>query len=218
MTRKQLKKYIKFSLFLILIIIIIVVIRLIMLNLHSREKMLKRLISGIDNLNYNYTTDDENKIQVVGKYEKIITTDKEIYNDYENKVTREILNDSSFMDEYTNNGIYDTQYYDEFIKYYLDTDEYYKYKYKGKKELDGKKYTVIEFYTTGEFSRDEVYYWIDDTTNLIYKVENYQYNIETDKMEKKSEKEYEFDIGSNKIEDVKISDEVLSTHSSNTNG
>ena len=231
MTKKKIKKYIKLSLILILLVVIILILINLLKEFYSRENMLKRLISGIDNLNYNYTTSDgKNKVQVIGKYEKITTTvkegygdegkeiTKEIYNDYDKKITREILEDSVFMEEYSNNGIKDLQYYDEFIKGFLDTDEYYDYKYKGKKELNGKKCTLIEFIYPAEFAEREVYYWIDDNTNLICKVEKYQYNIQTDKMEKIDEKEYDLGVGSNKIEDIKISDEILSTHTTETNG
>lgn len=218
MATKKIKRLVKLGIILAFVILIVSVIVMATSKLHSRENILARLISGIDNLNYNYTTNnDENKIQVVGKYEKIITPEKEIYSDYESKETKEVYLNSSYMEEYSNNGIEDIQYYNEFIKGYFDATEYYKYKYKGKEKVDGKKCTLVELIYDDEIAREEIYYWIDDSTNLIYKIEKYQYDIEEDKMEKNYDRTFNFDIASNKPEDIKISEETLTTHSSDTN-
>lgn len=217
MTRKNLKKYIRFSIVLIFIILIVVLIRAIILNFIGKEKIMNRLILGLNNLNFAYTSNDgETEVYVYGKYEKRINSKETIYNDYENKITRVIYQDSTYMDEYSNNGYTDMDYYKQFIDDYFNND-YYDYKYIGKKKIKDVKCTVVRF--LGASKAYEIYIWIDDSTNLVKKIEKYFLDKSySNKKEKILDQDWDFNTGSGNVDDIKITEEILSTHTTETNG
>lgn len=196
----------------IILLLIVLIILLIQLNSKKKDEIFHRVILGLDNLNYSYTDNNNVKFQIYGKYEKITYPDKIEYIDYENKVTKVVYLDSNYFEEYKNNGIVDMDYYIQNINnYFSDVNNY---KYKGKKEMNGKKYRVVQI-KDSILGKGETYFLIDDETNVIKKVELYQYI--NHKKEKIIDKEFNFDNGSNKLEDVKFSKELLTEYSSDTN-
>lgn len=211
--KKSSKNYKKIIiLFLIGILLFILIFSII--KFHSKEQILNKLITGLNNLNYEYTLKDgEIKVEICGKLEKRTTSDVIKYLDYEKNITYEVFVDTGYMEEYKNNGISDISYYNNYINCYFNNDEY-KYKYVGKKEMNGKKYIVIKF-VDNIIGKNETYFWIDDATNVIKKIEYYQ--EKNNKLEKSDEITFNFDNGSNKLEDVKFSKELLTEYSSDTN-
>ena len=222
MAKKVNKKAKKLKVLIVLIMIVLILLLvafiLVRKELESRKKevIIERLKSGIANL--NYTTEDSGyKIQVLGKKEKYTTPEKIYYYDYDKKETKELYLNSNFMQEYENNGLEDLSYYKNYIEYYFIGD-YYDYKYVGKEDYKGKKCTVVSLstYNLGrvEEPEDNIIY-IDDDTNLIVKIENY--NIK-DERKKVTEVDYDFSSGSNTLQDITPTSQELSEYSSDTNG
>lgn len=207
--------------FIILILIILLIIGMIILattKAHSKEKILKRLISGLENLNYTYE-ENGSTVQVVGKLEKMASSDIITYSNYDKKTTDEIYLNTSHRESYKNNGITDMEYYKQFITKYFE-DNYYDYKYSGKKEVNGQKYFIIDFVDESNQNKSRNKYgvtiWVNDSLNVIEKVEYYILN--------KNEKEvydttdFRFHTGENSLTDVQVPESVFTEYSDNTNG
>ena len=215
MSNKKLKKQMKLLMILFLLLFLLLIMILIEFNLISKQKneILDRLISGMNNLNYNYYV-GEDKVQVFGKLEKKVTSEFTLYNNYDSKNVQELYYDTKHIEEYSNNGIEDMNYYNMYIAPYFNNEKF-DYKYMGKKDFKGNEYIVIRFMT--EKKTEEVYIWIDPSTNLIKRIEKYKNQIVLDKRQKTFDEEYDFNIGENRLEDVQITEEELSEYSSVTN-
>lgn len=219
MSNKKLKKKIKLFILLLIFALVMLLIMLVITFSYSKKRILGRLISGLENLNYSYKNNEGSEVQVFGMYEKITnkSSGEVIYNDYKDNETRIIYPDVAYMDENDNNGIIDMQYYKMYIEKYFNNNKYI-YKYCGKEKIGGRKCLKIKFIFKST-EADEIDIWIDDLTNVIKKFEHYQYiNNEKIKVKDLDSYYYDFISGSNKIDDIKITEEILSTHSSETNG
>ena len=208
MSNKKEKKKIKLFIILLVFILIIFLIILQRTRIVSKEGILEMLISGMNNLNYTEEAGDY-KVQVFGKHEKKTYSDSEKYFDYERKKSIELYSENMVFQEYSNEGIKEMSYYENYISPYFENDEY-NYKYVGKKKVDGKKCIVINFSKNNKSTKIDLY--IDNTTKLIIKIEKY-INTTTGKKEKLSEEKYNFSSGLNTIENVTISETELSKYS-----
>ena len=198
----------------LIMMLLIVLVVLMILKSTRKEIILDRLISGLSNLNYTYTLNDGTKVKVFGMHEKIETSESITYIDYENKKSVTIYPESLFKEEFINNGMKDMKYYNSYIDSYFNKN--YIYKYCGKENIEGKECLKIEFIFK-ETKAEETYMWIDDLTNVIKKIECYQY-INNKKVKVKDNNNYDFCIGSNTKEDVLATEEELSQYSADTSG
>lgn len=210
MIDKKTKKKLKISIIVLILILCILLIVLIRENSHKKETILKKLISGLDNLNYTYVINnsygeekDETIVQVLGKYEKRVDEEKIEYIDYDKKIVYcEYLGlDDDYNETFENNGITDMDYYHQYIDSYFNNTSYI-YQYVGKEKLDNQKCTVVRFEDTISHLT-ETYLWINDATNLIVRVEAYQKNGE--KKEKIMDEKYQYQEGNNQLKDMIVS-------------
>ena len=209
----------RIKILIIITTIILVLLFIILERMHSnsKEAIIKRLISGIDNLNYSYTIDgEEASIKVLGKkaVKEFLNKDT-IYIDYEKKSSVLVDPENKYAEYYENKGIEEMQYYKDFIDCFYQ--EYYEYKYIGKKDLNGKECIVVELVNKNyAFNRtNSIVIWINDSLNIVEKVENYNYNKKDKKLV--DEKVFAFNTGTVSLEDVNISEKALKEYSSNTN-
>lgn len=188
---------------------------------HSEEKVLEKLIAGIDHLNYTYTIDNNNGEKaiekVIGKKMKeILSNGEEHYVDYEKKETIIVYTEAQHKEKITNEGITEMPYYQEVIKPYFN-NEFYQYQYLGKKTMNSQKYIVIEF-KDKEMAKGRyvvVRLWIEPNLYLVEKMETYL-DYDGDEMIMVDEKEYHYHTNENKLEDVQIP-KAVESFSSNTN-
>lgn len=212
------KKKLKSLIFIITIILLILIFLNIMENLHSKEKMIQRLISGLNNLNYSYVNEDGDIIKVLGKLEKVENNKTIIYIDYDEKISDKIYLNTIHRESYKNNGIEDMEYYNNFIVEFFE-DNNYTYYYRGKKELNGNKCTIVDFVTEKSKSNNGKYgitIWINDSLNIVEKVEHYVINNK--KRNVYDSINYNFHTNENSVTTVQAPDTIYTEYSSNTNG
>lgn len=216
----QKKEKIKRKILIIIILVIIVLSLLLVILMHlkhySEENIKNRLISGIDNLNYSYTTTYTDNY-VVGKKEKIVSINSgEItYVDYGLKKSNSVNDNTMYIENSTNNGISDMDYYKRYIEPYFNSS--FKYKYKGKKIYNNISCLVVDFTEKGEISgkTTTTRFWINENLNIVEKGE---YIINNNGKENViSTKEFDFHSGKNLDSDVTISQKALTEYSSDTN-
>lgn len=200
--------------------ILFIVIAFLMISIsHSKETILKKLIKGMDNLNYSYriaSKDGETIVKVIGKKEKRMKANgSEIYIDYVTGKSIAINKEPKYKEEYNNGGIEEMPYYQDMIEEYFN-NRTFQYQYLGKKTMDSKKYIVIEFKGSNGFDgkRTIIKLWIDPQVYLIEKKEVY---FEDNGNEVLTDiKEYQYHTNENNINEVQIPKKV-EKYSSETN-
>ena len=192
------------TIIIILIILLIILIGFIIKNsLYSKERIIQKLIYGMNNL--NYTCNDPNTqstIRVFGKKEKIINTDEsQVYSDYENGISI-YVSPENIEEKYNNNGIEEMQYYKSIIGPYFDNDNY-EYRYVKKEYYNSQKCIVIESKIKLEDNRNVIIrFWINNSLYIVEKMENY---IESDgKIYTTRVEEYDYHTNENTLNDVQI--------------
>lgn len=212
------KNKIKFAIILFVILLVIIGIVFIYFQGYSKNKVMARVISGLDNLNYSYTSTDNSTVKIVGKKERQEYSDGNIiYIDYNNKTSVKANASLNYKEEYNNNGIVDMGYYKEIISQYFDNKNL-QYSYKGQKNYKGKDYTVVEFkyiYNTGDV-KNYIDLFINNQTNLVDRLETYSHS-KNSKRELTNEIDYNYSNGNNLESDVTVPKEVLTNYSSDTN-
>lgn len=214
--KKDKLKKMKIGMMLLGIILILLFILSAIIESHSREKIMNRLILGIDNLNYSINIGNQS-IQILGKKEKQQKYENSItYIDYEKKITFDLYPESKYKEVYSNNGIEDMQYYQDFIKSYFQNDNY-TYKYVGSKIDNGVKCYIVEFKDKYDVNKryTVVRLWINSSLNVIEKQEDYiEYKKERTFV---NEIKFNYHTNANTQSDVTISERELKEYSSDTN-
>ena len=209
------KKTIKLVILLLIVVLIAMISIFIVLKLHSREYISSRLLKGIDNLNYTYVDEKYRTVQVLGKLEKVTADDGEIiYRDYENKTTIDAFSEDNYKEKSSNNGIEDMDYYKTVLKIIFDS--HYTYQYNGTKEDNGQKYVIIDLQeTSGKGTKMGVLVWINNSLNLVEKMEYYTVNDKDYKVYETIECSYH--TNENTLTDVQVSEDINNKYSDDTN-
>ena len=219
--RKNKKKLKKIRL--VLIIILLTVLLTVLMNtiigiknknIYTREAVKNNLVSGIENLNYSYKDDNEKaEVLILGKLSKKINEDNSIiYEDYSNKKSYKLYSNSNFMEEYPNTGIENMDYYKNYIDKYFN-DFKYEYKYDKKTKIDENKCIIIEFYS--EVEENGIILWIEENSNIIIKEQSFI--LKNGKRDYSEVISKNYNTGKNKKESIQITEEIVNSHSSNTN-
>lgn len=199
-------------------VLIISMIFLIISRAHSKQRILNKLLAGMDNLNYSYLADDEvTSVKVFGKKEKRINQENDVvtYVDYETNYSLDVFEEEQYKEEYTNNGIEEMPYYQQFIKAYFMSNGY-DYKYIGKEHENSKEYIVVEFKDKSEVDgrRFIARLWIDNSLYIVAKEETF---IEKNKERiPANEYVYNYYTNENTLSDVQVPESVKN-YSDNTN-
>lgn len=217
MSRKNKKIWILKLVFLILFVALIAMIILLhKTKAQSPENFHKRLLNGINNLNYTYTDNSEKvypkKVQILGKKKKVTESNGNItYYDYSTKETIYTYPDAERKLLYHNKGIEDMDYYKKYIKQYIESGVY-TFSYKGKEEYNGTQCSVIEFVSP---NGNGAIMWINDKLDIVDKITTFG-EIDGKRKEIQTE-ELRFHTGDNTHNDVDVPSYVKTEYTDRTN-